>query len=134
MKKLLRLYLVELLSLYLVTQLASGIYFENSFEGILVTALALSVASYLLKPVINILLLPLTLATLGIFKFIASAIALYIVDLAVNQFEIVGFNFGGFHTNYFDIPAFQSEQKLIAYVIFSFLISFLSTFINWIRK
>jgi uncharacterized membrane protein YvlD (DUF360 family) len=68
MKKFFTVFSREVIALYVVTQIAQGIVFANFIEGLIITGVALAIARYLVKPIINILLLPINLATLGLFK------------------------------------------------------------------
>ncbi|MCH7723558.1 MAG: hypothetical protein IIC76_09565 [Bacteroidetes bacterium] len=82
----------------------------------------------------NILILPLTLATLGLFKFLAHAITIYVVDLALPQFEVVGFDFAGYSTQYFEIPAINFGPGIMSYIAFSVVLSLVVTAIHWVAK
>lgn len=126
--------LIELLGLYFASQLAQGLVFQNQLEGLLITSAALGVAMLVIKPVVNLLLLPLNLATLGLFKFLGHVITLFIVDLALTQFEIVGFHFAGFTSTYFDLPAIDFEKGPFAFLAFSLIIWVITGIINWLRK
>ncbi len=132
MKRLSRIYITELLSLYFADRIASGLVFQDKITGLLITAAALAAATTLVKPIINILILPLTLATLGLMKFVSSAIMLYLVDLALNQFKIAGFYFPGLSSNYLDLPALSYGPGPLAYIAFSILISLISGFLSWL--
>jgi len=134
MKRILRIIAVELVGLYLADQIAQGLVFQNQTEGFLITGLALGVAMFSIRPIINILLLPLTLATMGIFKIIGHAITLFIVDVALVQFEVVGFKFAGFTSQYFDLPALELSKGPLSYLAFSIVISIITALVNWLRK
>lgn len=133
MKRILRVLGVGILSLYLATQIASGLVFENYAVGVLVTGAALGLANFTIRPIVNLLLLPLNLATMGLFRFIANIITLYIVDLALPKFSVVSFNFSGLRSTYFDLPSL-GYSGFMAYLAFGILIAFISSLINWIRK
>ncbi|MBP7118901.1 phage holin family protein [Candidatus Woesebacteria bacterium] len=126
MKKIVKIFAVEVVSLFVATQIASGIVFQNGLEGLFVAGVALAIAAYFVRPVVNVLLLPLNLVTLGLFRFIGHAVTLFIVDLALNQFQITGFNFLGMTSRFFDIPAFNLESGALSYIAFSILISVVS--------
>jgi uncharacterized membrane protein YvlD (DUF360 family) len=132
MKKLLKIYATELLALYFANQIASGLVFQDKLTGLLITAAALAIATTLIRPIINILILPLSLATLGLFKFFSHAITLYLVDLALQQFSIVGFYFPGLHSQYLDLPMISFGSGPLSYIAFSVLISIITFVINWI--
>lgn len=127
MKKLVRILSKEVISLYVATQIASGIVFDNFLGGLLVAGVALAVAQYVVKPVVNLLLLPINLATLGLFRFISHAITLFIVDVALTQFQVTGFHFAGFASKLLDIPPVNFEGGVFAYVAFSVILFVLTS-------
>lgn len=126
MKKIVRVIAREAASLYITYQIASGIAFTSELEGLIATGAALAVATYLVRPIVNILFLPLTLVTLGLFKFLTNAVTLYLVDLALPQFAIVGFHFAGFSSSIFDVPPVDFGSGPLAYIAFSVIISIIS--------
>lgn len=134
MKRILRIIAVELAGLYLASQIAQGLVFQNQAEGFLITGMALGIAMYSIRPIINILLLPLTLATMGIFKIVGHALTLFIIDVALVQFEVVGFKFAGFTSQYFDLPALELSKGPLSYLAFSIVVSIVTALINWLRK
>ncbi len=134
MKRILRIIVIELAALYLTTQIASGLVFANQLEGILITSVALGIAMHLLKPIINLLLLPINLATFGLFKIVGHAITVFIVDVALTQFEVAGFNFPGMTTQLFDLPPIVLEKGPLSYLAFAIVISAITGIINWLRK
>jgi uncharacterized membrane protein YvlD (DUF360 family) len=134
MKRILRVILIELAALYIASQIAAGLVFQNQAEGFIVTGIALGIAMYSIRPIINILLLPLTLATLGIFKVVGHTITLFIVDVALTKFEVIGFHFAGFSSQYFDLPSVNLDRGPFAYLAFSIIIWLFTGLINWVRK
>lgn len=133
-RKLFRFYVFDTISLFIVSNIASGLFFENEIEGLLITGVGLALASYFVKPIINLFLLPLNIATLGFFKFISHAITLYIVDLALTQFTVTGFSFAGFSMGIVDIPPIVLSEPIFAYLGFSVLISILTSIMKWVSK
>lgn len=133
MKRILRHYVIDTVALYLVSRTASGLVFERGAESLLLAGVGLTIVSLLAKPVINILLLPINLVTFGLFRWVSSAILLYLVTLVVPGFKIVGFIFKGISIQGINIPAL-SLSGLLAIAAFSFLISFLTSFIYWLIK
>lgn len=134
MKRILRSFLIEIGTFYLVSQIASGIVFKNGIEGLVAAGVALTIASFLVKPIINILLLPINLLTFGVFKWISQAITLFIVDLILPQMDIVSFNFMGLTSKWIDIPAVHLSNIVLVYIAFSLLLSIISGIIYWIVK
>ena len=134
MKAIPRLFVVEFIGLYFAAELASGLVFQDGIWSLVITSLALAIAMRLLKPIVGILLLPLTLATLGLLKFLGHAITLYVVDLALDQFSVNSFNFPGLVSTYLDLPAIQFDAGVMSYIAFSILILVITSIIHWIVK
>lgn len=133
MKRIIRAFVIALLSLHLVSFIAEGMVFEKGIETFFFAGLGLAAALIFAKPVINLLLLPLNMITFGVFRWISSAIALYLVTLVVPGFKIVTFYFEGFHSIWFDIP--QLDLKgFLAYIAYALLLSIITSFIYWVRK
>lgn len=132
-RKILKHFLENLASLYTVSLLVSGITFGDGVNTLLLTSIALTLAAFVIKPVINILLLPINLITFGLFRWVGYAIALYVVTLVIPSFKLMNFVFNGLSSNWFPIPAF-SLSGIVAFIAFSFLISFISSIIDWILK
>jgi len=132
-KKLLRFYFADLSALYVVNQMASGMVFEHGVKTFLITGAALSLFGYFIKPVINLLLLPINLITFGTFKWISSVIAIYVITLIVSGFSINNFYFQGFSSQWIDIPTI-SVNGFFAIILFSFAISIITSLINWLIK
>jgi len=134
MKAIPRLFIFEFIGLYFAIEIAQGMQFQDGIFGVILTSLALALAMRLLKPILNILLLPLNLATLGLFKFLTHAVTLFIVDVALTQFSVEFFNFSGLTSQYLDLPAVHFDQGVMTYIAFSFLISLITTLIHWVVK
>jgi len=133
MKRLIRDYFIIVLALYFVNQIAKGMVFSNGYYTFLTACAYLTFAMVFGKPVINLLLLPLNLVTFGLFRWVSSAVALYIVSLLVKQFRIEYFLFSGYSSKWFDIPVIN-VKGLWAFIGFSFLLSMIVSFLHWLRK
>ena len=133
MKKILRNFIIQSIALYLASQVAGGMEFQKGFQSMVITGLALTVASFLIKPIVNLLLIPINLLTFNLFRFIGNAVTLYLVDLVLAEFKITTFHFGGLNSNFLFLP----EVTLIvpiAYLAFSILISIISGVLQWLVK
>ena len=130
-KKILRHFIVNTFILYIVSQIATGLHFEKGVETMIIAGAGLTVASLLAKPIINLLLLPINLITFNLFKWVSSAVALYLVTLVVNGFKITGFIFPGLTSQWLDLPS-VNLGGFLAYVAFSFIFSLFASFIFWL--
>jgi putative membrane protein len=133
MKRIIRHYLIDTGSLWAVSSLASGMVFESGTRTLLMAGVGLMFASLFAKPVINMLLLPINLITFGLFRWVSSAVVLYIVTLLVQDFKIAHFRFDGFTSKWFDLPPLYFEGML-AFVGFAFMLSIITSFLYWLHK
>jgi putative membrane protein len=116
-----------------LTQLLNGITFTEGTYTLLLAGLVLMLATLIVRPVINILLLPINLITFGLFKWVTYAITLYLVTLVVPGFQLAEFVFNGFSSYWFTIPGL-SLSGILAFIAFSFIISTVSSILYWIFK
>jgi len=131
MKAILKIYITCTLSLYLAFSAFGGMELSEGINSILLAGVGLSLLSLFVKPLINLLLLPLNLITFGLFRWVSSAIALYLVTLVVPGFKIVGFIFNGLSSKWIDIPAINLSG-MFAIIAFSLVISVISSILHWL--
>lgn len=133
MRTIIKHFIIDTISLYFIAQIVTGIVFENGLETLLLAGLVLMLTTMVIRPVINLLLLPINLVTFGLFKWVGYAITLYLVTLIVPGFKLASFYFAGFSTAWFSIPPIALSGSF-SFIAFSFLISFVSSLIYWIFK
>jgi uncharacterized membrane protein YvlD (DUF360 family) len=133
MKKVLRHFTIDTYCLWLTSNFASGMLFQKGFQTLVIAGIAITFVSVLAKPIINLLLLPINIITFGIFRWVGSAVILYIVTLIVKDFKILKFDFTGLSSKWFDIPVVHFEG-ILAFVAFSLVLSILTSAIYWLIK
>lgn len=133
MRSLLKHFIIDTAALYIVSMFVSGIVFMEGTYTLLLTGAVLMLTAMIVKPVINILLLPINLITFGLFKWLGFAVTLYLVTLIVPGFKLLDFAFQGYNSYWFNLPPLSLTGTL-AFIAFSFLISTISSIGNWIFK
>jgi len=133
MKHLIKHYAINTYSLYLASNIASGMSFEAGIKTLLFAGLGLTTITVFAKPVINLLLLPLNMVTYGMFRWVSSAIALFLVELIIPGFKVLNFSYNGFSNAWFDIPALNFDNW-IAYIAFAFILSLITSVVYWVIK
>jgi len=131
--RIIKRFVISTASIYIVSLVTSGMVFAKGYETIALAGAAVALSSLIVKPVINLLILPLNLITFGLFRWVTYAVTLYLVTLVVPGFSINSFSFVGFSSYWFSIPAF-GLGGLLALLAFSLSISFVYTTISWILK
>jgi len=76
--------------LLIASKLVSGIAFSGWFS-LLLAALVLGAVNAIVRPIVLILTIPLTIATLGLFLFVVNAGMLGLAALVVPGFSVAGF-------------------------------------------
>lgn len=106
LRLLLRTIAINLLSIYIVTQVLGGvIIYYGGYKTLLYAAFAITIVNLFVRPVVNLLLLPVHLITLGAFRWIANIVTLYVVTWMIKDLQIQQYYFGGASLGILNIPA-----------------------------
>ncbi len=133
MKGFLRKSAINAVSLYIVSQALSGLQIEGGIPTFILAGAVFSVISFIGRPILTIITLPLNLITLGAFSFIINVALLYLLTIFIPQISISPFTFEGFSFSGFVIPEF-SFNLFFAYIACSVLLSVVSSFLTWLTK
>jgi putative membrane protein len=131
-KKILRAFAIETAALYLTSVWFEGLVFTGGIESLLLTGFALGLASMLIKPLINIFLMPINLVTFNLFRWLNNVVMLFLVDLILPNFTITSFSFPGLISTYLDLPPVALPEGIGAYFGFAIVISLISGIIHWL--
>lgn len=133
MRTLLRGLAINFFTIWFFGQVFPGVKIQGGYATLFWAAVALGLIDLLVKPVLNVLLLPVNLLTLGGFRWIVNVLGLFLLTVFVPGLRITAFNFPGFSSAGFIIPAFY-VSLLFSYIFGSFIISLINTFIYWLSK
>jgi putative membrane protein len=133
MKRHLRSFAINLASLWLVSQVLPGMSYGANYQTLLIAAFVLTIVNLIVKPLVNLLLLPINLLTLGAFRWLVNVASLYLVTILVPQFQITSFKFSGFVYQGFVIPPLELSVILV-FILASFFISLTTSFLFWLVK
>jgi putative membrane protein len=84
-------YLGTVAAILLTVYIVPGVYVSEGWLTILLAALVWSVITLLIKPVLNILTLPITIITFGLFSLVLNALLFWAMTLIVPGFSVAGF-------------------------------------------
>jgi putative membrane protein len=133
MKTLLRNTLFNAFSIFLISQLITGMKIYGGLPTYIIAGLVLTLLMMILKPVLNLLALPLNIITLGTFSFIINVIIFYILTVLVVGIVVSSFTFSGVSFAGFIIPKIYFNT-IFAFILVSFLQSFMVSFLSWLIK
>lgn len=105
MRKIIVKILATAASFYVAQYFLSGIHLQNNWQAYLVASLVFVVFNFILSPIIKILLLPINLLTLGLFRWVTNVLVLYLFDLLYDGISITSFDFTGYNSSLISLPA-----------------------------
>lgn len=133
MKNFFRNILYNSFTIFVISQVLPGVKVYGGIPTFIIGGIALTLLLLLVKPILNILALPLNLLTMGMFSFIVNVIIFYLLTVLVVGISITSFTFPGYEYAGFIIPKVY-VNTLFAFIIVSFLQSFIFTFIGWLTR
>lgn len=131
MKAFFRNTLFNAFAIFMISEILSGVKVSGGFFTYIFGGAALTILFILLKPILNILALPLNLITLGMFSFLTNVIIFYALTVLVAGISITSFTFQGYEYAGFIIPQIYFNT-LFAFVLVSFLQSLIVSFLSWL--
>jgi putative membrane protein len=78
-------------AIWVAAELLDGVSYGDEWQRLLLAALVLTIANWLVKPVLTLLALPVIVLTLGIALFFVSLAMLLLTEWLVDGFAIDGF-------------------------------------------
>ncbi len=82
--------IINIISLMVVSYLIPGFYFVD-FRALLVAAVVIGIINSFIKPVLQLIALPLSIVTLGLFAFFVNVALLWLAAEIVPGFQIQNF-------------------------------------------
>ena len=131
MKTLLRIFLINLVSIYLTTRIVPGLTYSGGFKSLATGAVVFMLINWLLVPLLKILFLPLNLLTVGLFAWLINVLALYALTTIVSDFVLIPYYFPGLSLGVLVIPAMALTTFWVA-VLASFSIGLITHFLQWL--
>jgi putative membrane protein len=78
-------------AIWVAAELLDGVSYSDELEKLLLAALVLTVANWLVRPVLTVLSLPIIILTLGVALFFVSLAMLLLTSSVVDGFRVDGF-------------------------------------------
>ena len=133
MKSFVRKVLFNAFSIFLISQVISGMRVSGGLVTFLLGGVALTILFFVLKPILSLLTLPLNIITLGMFSFVINVIIFYLLTVFVTSITISAFTFPGLSFAGFVIPSIYLNT-FFSFVLISFLQSVVVSFLTWLIK
>ena len=133
MKKILKLTLLFTFSLITANQIWGNLSFGSIPSSIIKAAFILSIFEIILKPILKIILFPINLLTLGLFRIVIDTLGLYLAVFLFSDFKL--YDIHTLPTNWWglSIPAFNFVN-FFTYLVTSVTIGLILNFFNFIIR
>jgi putative membrane protein len=105
MRKIIVKILATAASFYIAGYFLSGVHLASTWAAYLTASLVFVIFNFLLTPIIKLLLLPINLLTLGLFRWMTNVLVLYLFDLLYDGISIVSFTYPGYSSSLISIPS-----------------------------
>jgi len=92
-------------SFYVAGYFLAGFKIDNNWSAYLIASLVFVIFNFFLSPIIKLLLLPINLLTLGLFRWLSNVLVLYLFDLIYDGINIMAFTYPGYLSNIISIPS-----------------------------
>jgi len=131
-KNFLRSVAINALGIFLATRINSDlIKFNGGIHALLIAGLIIVLANVLVRPVLNLLLLPIHLLTLGTFRWVTNLLIFYLVSRLVPQFIIKPYLSPLINLSFITIPPIYFSI-FGSYLLASLLLSLIFQFLYWL--
>jgi len=125
---------INLAGIYLAAQILLGVItYVGGYQTLLMAALAIALVNLFVRPIINLLLLPIHLVTLGIFRWLANLVTLYLVTRLVPNLQIHAFTFPGLDLKYLIIPSMHFTA-FGAFIVATLTLTIVFHFLYWLLQ
>lgn len=133
MRNLLVRILATALALYAVNYFVGGFQITNTWQAYLLTAAIFILFNAIASPLIKLLLLPINLLTLGLFRWLTNVLVLYLFDLLYGGITITAYDFTGYQGQLIGLPPMHLSlfwTLVLSSFILSLTFSLISTLFN----
>ncbi len=83
-------WLINSVSVFITAKVLSGVEIKNFWAAVWVAA-GISLANFLLGPILQLLALPFTILTFGLFAIVVNTVLVMLVDKFIDDFKIKNF-------------------------------------------
>jgi len=105
MRSLLVKIIATMVSFYATQALIAGFRIDLNWKSYLISAIIFLLFNMLVSPIIKLLLLPINLLTLGLFRWLTQVLIIYLFDVLYTGITISSYYFSGYSNGLFALPA-----------------------------
>lgn len=123
---------INLLGIYLASQILNGIIvYVGGISTLFMAALVIAVVNLFVRPVINLLLLPINLITLGMFRWVSNLVTLFFATRLIPNLQIQAFDFSSRNIFGIILPSIHFSA-FMAFVVATITLTITFHFLYWL--
>lgn len=107
MKFILKKYLLAVASIFILMQIVPAVSITGSWQNLFFASFILSILFFILRPIVNLVLLPINLVTLNLSTWIVQIVTFYIWTLLLPQIKITNWHISGFYLSTITVSEFN---------------------------
>jgi putative membrane protein len=133
MKHFVRAITLYSLSLYLLPILGFGVVIKGGFGTLVAAGIVLSLMMFVVKPIMNLISIPLNFFSMGMFSTITNGIILYLLTIFVTNVQVVPFSTHAFSLFGIQIPGVHFNQFFALFAC-AVVLSLIDGLISWLTE
>lgn len=122
---------VNTAALYLLSFLIPAITISGGMKSYLMAAAVLALLHLIVKPLLNLLFLPLNILTLGMFRWVTNTIIIWLTSVLVSSFHLGVFHFPGVSYQGIVLPPMELNMFWTT-VVAAFVFSMSTSLLEWV--
>ena len=133
MKSFARTVVLYALALFIVSTFASGLRVDGGIATYVLAGLLFTIMNIVIRPILNIITLPLFFLSFGKVAPIQNTILLYLLTIFVSEISVSRFTFTGANVLGFLLPKI-SFNTFFAYIVIASAVSIVVLLIQWLAE
>lgn len=133
MKFVLKKYFLTVGTLFTLTQVIPAVVINNSWNGLFYAAFILSLLFYIIRPLLNLIMLPINLVTLNLSSWIVQIAIFYFWTVITNVVKISSWQFGGINFGAITLSPFNLVKWQVI-IVGAIVYIFVNKFLEWVFK
>lgn len=122
MKHILRVFVFYTLAIWIASQVLPTFTIRGSWSVLVLAGVSLGLLMLIVKPLLTILLIPVTILTFGLLSWLSNVVVLYLLTVIVPEVAIREWTFPGVSWSGFIVPSFHVNW-FFALIVTSFVIT-----------
>jgi len=133
MKFILKKYLLSTAAVFILLQIVPAVSIAGSWQNLFFASFVLSIVTFILRPIVNLLLLPINLVTLNLSSWFVYLATFYVWTAMLPQIRISNWYISGLQVGTITVSAFNLVKWQVT-VVSAFVFIIVYKILNWIFK